>query len=656
MVNESLRTEFNEALTQLHQWIECTPGSAFPDARPFLAYLKTPYVKGTTISCKPPQKNQLFNYPYHDKCFEFSDDYLIQWHNYIEKKITGKALELGSPIEADQASFFKKMIASLFLIHEFLHIPQDLHSYRYQDSEKYPNVLFGIDYFADAASILILYRFIDYYDLQTRIAAEKDWKHTLLQLVEFAIWGMEVFEYGNSKPQSLGRNQWFRFATWHFQYHRCRAFLDATNLEEFSLLSQPLLDIRGLRPFEYKKNVISDPPNYMRLGKKVQVENQRSDPAFLCVGLPDSHGIPRMCRTWATDANNIKDLFTGILEADRTKTKALFDEVFSNHPTLVGNYGSEVISRNSEPDDKTIQVGHVIRVGVLLSGSIHYVENIFAGLRSVIDITFDKTGYGIDIEYRYGGPSASDSKKNEEVLSELVDKLNVAGGCDYLITIGTAVSQTAFKKVIGQIPIIFIGVSDPVKSGLMPPYGLAEEQKNIAGIQYGLSGSDTVAWLNRAFPRKRLAYVYSKKYPQDLHLYEDISSLQRSDLVTLIETNSTTLSKSERKCADIFFGRFFLCGNMSEFVENNVGAAFVGVSIDNIRKGAAAACGYNTFELGRLAVRRILYPNLIDGVPLNEIPLIVPERPEIGFNQRSLQKASIQPSEWARSQARLILR
>lgn len=655
MLTDTLRNEFNEALNDVLRWVDSTPEQAMSEASPFLAYLKTPRVQGTRIFTSPPENSQqLFNYPYHDKQFEFSDEYLFQWHQYIEKKIKEKKQKSGVSLTEDQLRFLKQMVAALFLIHEFLHIRQDLHSYQYQDSEKYPTVLFGVDYFADAASILILYKFLIYHDLLEQLTKESGWKAAFLQLIECAMWGMEVFEFGNGNPSELGRNQWFRFVTWHFQYHRCRAFSDDATLEDFSILSQPLIDIRGLRPYEYKGKTISESVDYLRLGSKEDPESVRSDPAFFCVAIPDSRKIPRMCRTWITDVNNIKTFFSGILGADRSLTKSCFDEVFASNRILVGDYNVSV-PKITEQSKSQESIRKVIRIGVLLNGNIHYVENIFAGFRSVIDPVFDKTGYALDIVYRYGKPGASDKEYNVSVLNQLISTMKDEGGCDYLVTIGTSVSQIAFEKLIGKIPIIFIGVSDPVKSGLIPRTGMAEQQKNIAGLQYGLSGSDTVNWLNRAFPGKKLAFVYNKEFPQDYHLFEDIRSLAREDLVTLIETSTTKLSDVEREQAKIFFGRFFLCGNMAEFVKNNPGAAFVGVSIDNIRKGAAAACGFNTFELGRLSVERILYQNLVGGVPLNEIPLIVPDRMEWGFNLTALRNAGVQASQWARSQAHCIL-
>lgn len=657
MLKDTIRDEFNETLSDVLAWIENTPESAMSEAGSLLSYLKTPRVLGTRVSNRPPKNpKQLFNYPFHDKHFEFSDEYLKQWHDYIERKIKEKKERDDILFDEARKRFLKKTVAALFFIHEFIHIPQDLHSYHYQDSEKYPSVLSGVDYFADAASILILYKFLVYHGDIDKLTEEPQWSVSLLQLIECAIWGMEVFEYGDRAPSELGRNQWFRFVTWHFQYHRCRAYLSGASHEEFLILSQPLIDVRGMRSYEYKVDKVSQPPDdYLRLGKKTDQESIRSDPATFCVAIPDSRKIPRMCRTWVTDTQNLKALFTGILNADRSETKQFFDEIFSSNRTLVGDYSEDGRNLANGKNKSAVLTSKVIRVGVLLNGNIHYVENIFAGFRSAIDTVFDKTGYVLDIEYSYGRPGASDKDYNENILNDLVATMKQSGGCDYLVTIGTSASLIAYDKFINQIPIIFIGVSDPVKSGLIPHDGEAELQKNIAGLQYGLSGKDTVTWLNRAFPGKKLAFVYNNEYPQDHQLFEDIASLNRPDLVSLIETNTTTLTNKERESAQIFFGRFFLCGNMADFVNHNHSTAFVGVSIDNIRKGAAAACGYNTFELGKLSVEKILYQNLIYGVPLNEIPLVVPDKKECGFNLKALRNAGLQASQWARAQARYIL-
>ena len=93
---------------------------------------------------------------------------------------------------------------------------------------------------------------------------------------------------------------------------------------------------------------------------------------------------------------------------------------------------------------------------------------------------------------------------------------------DYFITLGTfvtkAVRDNNFIKKYNAKGIIFLGVTDPVKSKLVTQLNNRQEDTNITGVRYGSDKEDDYgATIGSIFPpAQRLVFVYDEKlYPQD---------------------------------------------------------------------------------------------------------------------------------------------
>ena len=120
----------------------------------------------------------------------------------------------------------------------------------------------------------------------------------------------------------------------------------------------------------------------------------------------------------------------------------------------------------------------VINIAILTNGkteSVHTVEKSFEQelITSLMDSKFTP-------RFARDEGDPYNSIINQNKLKQLYERF--ASGPDYLVTIGTRVSMDAHKNYLGRLPILFIGITDPIKSGLVETFDKDSKRGNIAGL------------------------------------------------------------------------------------------------------------------------------------------------------------------------------
>lgn len=334
------RSVFRRELEDLKEAVARTEADA--NRAPWLAALTTAALADASVVDEEPVDPRYdFFHEWPLGHFHFSDTFLKRWQDYFGRKceIRARAAESATSPEEEhsrheQAVLQTKVAIQLFFLHEFLHVDQKLTSYQHQEIEKAPDVLRFVDYAADSLSIAAYCNLYSVFDSPGR-DWPTDWPERLALVIESALWGMESFQFSPGESLSnLGIGQFFRYVAWHYQLHRAKAYNADAAPKSFRLASPPSIDIRGLRRYEYKENVVtSHPPEYLR--------QSGYDPPFLWIGTLGTHGLPTVYRLWPTDpAAKIPRFFEGILSADSGLTWPVFAELFDEYRDLIGRTSS----------------------------------------------------------------------------------------------------------------------------------------------------------------------------------------------------------------------------------------------------------------------------------------------------------------------------
>lgn len=262
--------------------------------------------------------------------FRIDETFGDSWLDYVVRRtrpMTSDA-QTGSRL----AQGLRRAAATMLVLHEFLHVSQDLSSHRHNDIERAPEVLRAVDYAADALSIRALVEMAEdpsvndaLGDVFADLSTDASWPHRLARLIDVQLAGMEGFEFSGArgaKPTRVGRGQFHRYLTWHYQLHRARLFHPDRSPHLFHLDALPALDVRGLRPREFKENDVGPiPPPFQKLGGE--------DPPFCWIGALNLAGVPTVYRGELTDPSKGSGVFRAIVEADPSQSRPAFDEILS---------------------------------------------------------------------------------------------------------------------------------------------------------------------------------------------------------------------------------------------------------------------------------------------------------------------------------------
>lgn len=248
------------------------------------------------------------------------DGFLFAWDKVFE------ALNVDDPEERRTAFF-------LFILHELVHVPQNLDSPTHDGVRHHQPILRTVDYHADAFAILLCFHLL-------RERSGIDWRPLLAKIIGANLIAIAVFEFyaihrkdrtteASAAPTRypfdvMLASRLLRHLTWHYQYHRALSMRDGSSFEDFDIKREPVLSIEHLM-FDSAGNK----------GITAAWPSTRLDPEFWLadrgrVGLPIvyRHRASKPREKWEA-------LFKGIFEVDVRLSYMFFNEFLSRTPEVV---------------------------------------------------------------------------------------------------------------------------------------------------------------------------------------------------------------------------------------------------------------------------------------------------------------------------------
>jgi predicted acylesterase/phospholipase RssA/ABC-type uncharacterized transport system substrate-binding protein len=269
----------------------------------------------------------------------------------------------------------------------------------------------------------------------------------------------------------------------------------------------------------------------------------------------------------------------------------------------------------------------VLNVAVVLNGDVEYTKTAARAAQHELQASLNNTSYVARVELSTGYPEEEKSPANQSVFQEIVARFESTP--DYLVTIGTQVSIFGKQNYLGKIPLIFSAVTDPIDSGLVKKFDADRSRGNIGGVAYGdvIGG---VRFLENLFPGARLGFYYSSLFRQDKVVASRIANCCHE--VLLIDDEQNPLRTNKMRNIDLLFGWYYLD---KEFVKVRSGfsGAIVAGNESDMTRGAVAMLANNDEEVGALAIKSVLLPNLIGGKGLADIPIVTVKTRTFGINK-----------------------
>jgi len=297
-----------------------------------------------------------------------------------------------------------------------------------------------------------------------------------------------------------------------------------------------------------------------------------------------------------------------------------------------------------------------IQFAVVINGDVPYTQDIYQGFRSAVDEMFKGTSYIAHFENAVGYAETGKDSENKTVFDSVLSSFSSKP--DYLVTIGTQVSEFADRSYLNDIPIIFIGVTDPVKSHLVQHLGSDVHRGNIGGVVYGVPAQMYLDFYAEALPGKMFGFIYNPKYHQDVifkdKLLELASKMSPPFPIVPIEVDHPELTAAQQSLADIFFGKYYVASHLKQFTSRS-SKPIVGFNTRTINEDEILVFGCDDVELGRMAAQQIVLPNLLQHVALSDLPILVPSSPSIGVNLKAARRFGITVSKSAISKAQRVV-
>jgi ABC-type uncharacterized transport system substrate-binding protein len=192
------------------------------------------------------------------------------------------------------------------------------------------------------------------------------------------------------------------------------------------------------------------------------------------------------------------------------------------------------IAARAQPSDS------IPRIGVLMAGSENDAETQarVAGFREGLE----KLGWGIDrpvrIDYRWGVVGA------ERAIAAAADLIALSPSV--ILAQGSPLSE-ALLKLTSTVPIVFVGASDPMSSGLVA--SMARPGRNLTGFtnfEFSMGGKWLELLKEIAPDAEQVLAVYSAGNIGSEGFLRAAQSAARAHQITLIEGPVRTASEVER--------------------------------------------------------------------------------------------------------------
>ena len=296
----------------------------------------------------------------------------------------------------------------------------------------------------------------------------------------------------------------------------------------------------------------------------------------------------------------------------------------------------------ARPAGKMPRIGYIGLVPLNNPESLRIWEAFLQGLREQGYVT--ERNLGIERRYLEG--------KNERASAFVTDFIQMQ--VDIIVTPHTLVARTA-KDLTSTIPIVFIGISDPVREGLVA--SLARPGGNVTGIsgQFPDLQANALQIFREAVPRlSRVAVLWNPGNPASTADWKDMEAIAKASGVVLVSVEiqrpadlEPALGAMSRERPDALWVHFALNPYRTRIAEH-AAAHRLPILASGRMPGALVTYGPDYADLFHRAAFHV--GKILKGVKPADIPVEQPTTFELVINLKTAKALglTIPPSLLAR--------
>lgn len=271
----------------------------------------------------------------------------------------------------------------------------------------------------------------------------------------------------------------------------------------------------------------------------------------------------------------------------------------------------------------------------------------------VLHPALDKTRQGLIDELTENPPKTSgpvrilvDSAQGHLVIASQIAQKFKGQGVDLIVALGTTAAQATRKIAKGtSIKVVFASVSDPLEAKLLK--NLTNPEGHVTGTSNFTPLEAPLVLLREMIPDlKRLGILYNPGEANSVSLLKKMHTTAKRLKIQLVKATAC-------KTSDVPQATRALLPKVQALLitnDNTALAAFEAIAkittearmplfvsdTDMVDRGALAALGPDQYHLGRQT--GCMVRCLLEGVPVNALPVEYPKRTSLVLNQKIAQK------------------
>ncbi|MBG9790120.1 ABC transporter substrate-binding protein [Brevibacillus laterosporus] len=295
-----------------------------------------------------------------------------------------------------------------------------------------------------------------------------------------------------------------------------------------------------------------------------------------------------------------------------------------------------------------------VKIGVSQFVQHPALDSIYQGIKDGLKDKGFEEGKNLEVDYQ----NANGELNNTITIAQKFasDKKDVA------VAIATPSAQ-ALAKAIGDVPVVFTTVTDPVSAGLVP--SLDKPDKNVTGTSDKLSMEVQLQLVQKFIPTiKKIGVIYTTA---EVNAEVQVKDLQAAGQKMGIEVVPAGISSQN----EVQMGTQSLIGKVEAIfipIDNTVVASIEGVlgvaekakvpvfasDMDTVKRGAVATYGIDYYKMGKQTGEMVA--RILKGQSVADTPVEVGKDTELVINEKAAQKFGLTISDDLRKQAKEIVK
>lgn len=237
--------------------------------------------------------------------------------------------------------------------------------------------------------------------------------------------------------------------------------------------------------------------------------------------------------------------------------------------------------------------------------------------------------------------------ESEASLNIMVARSVLEWGATLLVTIGSSASHSIanyYKDT--SIPILFLGITDPVGGGLVQTFD-APRKSNITGVAFPIPIERKIRTVQLVFPQaKAFCFVYDSELTPDVMYVKWVRQYAKTHIepiIHLLDIGQTHQIPEEMKnTAQLFFGWYAV--HLYSLAMENPDIPFIGATFKGCQEGAVMSIYPKLPELGKQGAEMALQI-LHNRIPPGQISVENPKKYGLCFNRKKINMFGIKISE-----------